>query len=196
MLNKNNYEIAERTATLLFPADEIGFKKGNLSLIPKEEKLEEIKKIVTKVCKIMQGWKIYIKPHPLVKNFTEIKAVFESISKSVEVLDPLEPADKYTKISRMVIELPKAMSTVLFSESLLSPEKALLALDFSKELGGDFYKDFEGIEYVDSEEKFIGILELVKSGNYRKNNQIKTETGTKFKEFNDAIEMLNTLYGY
>lgn len=193
LFNKNGYEVAGKTITLLVSAEEIGFREKDYSFISEKEKLEEKKKIIGLVSEILEDWKIYIKPHPLVKNFDEMKEVFESISNFVEVVKPSEPVDKYIKISKAIIELPKSVGIVPFFTSLAFPEKAILSLSFNKELEGDFYKDFKGVEYIDSEDKLIQTLELIKNNKFHK--EIKSEKeDSQAKEFPNFINLLNLLY--
>lgn len=189
LFNKNNYEIIDKIATLLIPAAEIGFKRKGHSFISEKERMKTNKETIRLIAKALKDWKIYIKPHPLVKNFNEMRKEFESISDSVKVIDPPEPIDKYLKIGKAIIELPISMSTALFSASLLFPEKAILSLDLNKELSGDFYKDFKGIEYVDSEKKLIKILESIKNDKFKKEITPEKEDFPKEK-FSNLADLL------
>ena len=192
LLSKDNHKITQKAATLLIPADEIGIRKKDHSLISKERRLKTRMEIVSLVSKALKGWKIYIKPHPNVKGFDEIKNAFESISDLVKVVDPSESSDKYIKISNAIVGLPKSASTVLLSASLLFPEKAILSLDFDKELTGDFYKDFKGIEYVDSEDGFIQTLDLIKNNKFHKKVRLEKEN-SQAKEFSNFVDLLDFL---
>lgn len=193
LLKEETVGAHQNAATLLLPAEEIGFRKKHYYLISKENRLKTRIEIIRLSAELLNGWKIFVKPHPDIKNLYEIKRLFESISDSIEVVNPPEPVEKYVKISKVVIGLPKSMTTVLFSTSLIFPEKIILSLDFDEEFLGDFYKDFEGIEHVDSEEKFMEILKLIRNGTYQKirKNELKQ---VKSKEFSNAIEMIKYLF--
>jgi len=177
--------------TIMWPEIEIGFKKDNLNLITKEEIREKRLEIVRKIIKVFDGWKFFIKPHPVVKEsfgkFQELIETFKSISSQIKVTDPLEPAEEYIEISDVILGMPP-VSMTLFTASLQCPEKPIISLDLNKELLGDFYKDSDTIEYIDEEEKFIETIKLIKNGQYKKN-----KTNQKFEENKGIINILNNI---
>lgn len=187
-------KVNERAVTLLLPAERIGFRKDNHSLISKEERKRTKIEIVNLVAKILKGWMIFIKPHPEIKNIEETKKIFESLSDFVKVVEPSDPVDRYIEMADVVIGPPRSSSTALFTASLQCPEKPILSLDFHQELLGDVYKDFEGIEYIDSQEKFIKILELIQNDKYQKKYPKSKEKELKPKEFSNTIEAISLLY--
>ncbi len=186
--SKNNPKIDTKFLTLMWPSEKIGFKQNSYSLISKQEIEKTRIEIVTLITKILDEWKIFIKPHPLVQSTTEIKKTFEPISDCVTVVEPSEPADKYIEISDVIVGLSPA-STTLFTASLQSPEKIILSLDLNQEFLGDSYKDFNGIEYINSKEKFLNTLRLICDNKYYKKYKIQSES-----DFPNTIEMLNSLY--
>ncbi|MEK9135220.1 MAG: hypothetical protein AAB451_02875 [Patescibacteria group bacterium] len=192
LLKSNNHKGNQKTATLLLPSDDIGFGSKDCSLISEEERFKTRIKIIRLVESILKGWKIFIKPHPDFKNFVERKKIFESIFDNIEIVNPLDSVDKYIGMSDVVIGMPIAISTVLFYASLTSPEKAIISLDFDKEMGGDYYKDFDGIEYIDNEDKFAEMLALIAADKYKKADNHKENANER--KFADTIEMLNYLY--
>jgi len=191
-MKADNDKIAKKAVTLLLPSEDIGFKGKDYSLISKEERLKTRIKIINSVAKLLPNWKIYLKPHPDIKDFDEKKIFFESVSKSVEVINPSEQVDKYIKISNAVIGIPRASTTVLFYTSLIFPKKIMISLDFDKELAGDFYKNYTGVEYIDNEEKFIKTLELIANNKYKKES--KKSKKLEEKEFPDTNKMLDYFY--
>jgi hypothetical protein len=195
LLDRSNHdEITDKTVTLLLPADEIGFKREECSLVSEKEKMKTNVEIVSLIAKLLKGWKIYIKPHPLVENFDEIRKEFESISDFVKVAKPSEPIDDYIKIGKVIIGLPASFSTALFFASLLFQEKTILSLDFNKELSGDFYKNFKGIEYIDNKDKFGQILELIKENKFKKEiGPEKEKFQAQAREFPGFIDLLDSL---
>jgi hypothetical protein len=192
VLAMNNYKSRDKTATLLIPAEGIGFRRKDSSLISEEEKLETRIEIIKAVARKLKGWKIFVKPHPNFKNFIKIKNIFESISDSIKVVNPKESSNGYVKISDVVIGLPVAHSNALSQTILLFPEKLIFGLDLDKELLGDFYKDFDGIEYIDDMDKFIETLSLIADNKYQK--KYNPHKDLKKIDFHNTIEMLNYLY--
>ncbi|MDO8435954.1 MAG: hypothetical protein Q7S82_01015 [bacterium] len=164
----------KKIITFIWPAEEIGFRRLNYSLISKEENQNIRKEIISLTAKILQDWKIFLKPHPDIVDLKEIKDIFKSISDLVEITDQLDPIDKYLEISDVIVGIPPC-STAIFTAFLQYPKKPLLTIDLSREVFGDSYKDFGGIEYIDNKEKFTEILELIRDNKYRKRCEVKLE---------------------
>ncbi|GAF75862.1 unnamed protein product [marine sediment metagenome] len=190
-LNKfKKYKENTKIVSLMLPGGtEIGFRKNDYSLISIEEREKNWIETIKLIKKILLGWKIYIKPHPNTKNINKIKGSLETISKNIKVVNPQEPADKYIVIADVIIELPLSVSTVLFTASLQCPEKPILSLGFLHEFLGDYYKDFEGIEYIDDKEKLINILKLIRDDKYQKKPKVKLGS----EGFSNIIELLEYL---
>jgi hypothetical protein len=184
----------KKVLTLMYSTEETGFKGTDYQLIPKEELLQSRIKIVSLIAEILKDWKIFIKPHPSMAELPEllqkITQTFESISKQIKVVNPLEPADKYIEMSDVIVGIPPA-SNVIFIASLQCPEKIILSIDLKHEFLGDAYKDFEGVENIDSKKKFIEILKLIRNNKYKKEG--KKETG-KEEGFISAVELINYLF--
>lgn len=181
--NRENVKIA----SLMLPGEiEFGFKKNNYSLIAPAEREKNWMQSIKLIAQILPGWKIYIKPHPDTKNLNRLKKNFELISKNIKVGNPQELADKYIEISNAIIGLPLSASTVLFTASLQCPTKPIISLDFYHELLGDYYRDFDGIEYIDNEDKFVKTLELIRDNKYQKKPQVKQ----KPQRFSNTVELL------
>ena len=72
------------------------------------------------------------------------------------------------------------------------PDKNIkeLSLDLQHQLLGDYYKDFEGIEYIDTEQKLINILKLISKNEYQKES--KTKPGSD--GFSNSIELIEYLF--
>ena len=178
----------KKIITFIWPAEEIGFRRVNYSLISKEENQVIRKEIVSLAVKILDNWKIFLKPHPDIKDLTEIKRNFQSLSNFIEITDQSDSIDKYLKISDVIVGIPPA-STAIFTAFLLYPGKPLLTIDLSKEVFGDYYKDFDGIEYIDSKEKLIEILELIRDDRYQK----KQTTSLKQEGSLGMVDFLKTI---
>lgn len=173
----------------MLPEVKIGFRKADSSLIPNDEKMNDWIKTITLINQVLKGWKIYIKPHPDIKSIKTIKLAAEAISKNIEVVDPQEPADKYIRLADIIIGLPVSASTVLFTASLQCPEKPLISLDFYQELLGDYYKDFPGIDYIQTKAELEEKLKLITSGKYKKQAPPPTD-GLTHEGFKNTIELV------
>lgn len=182
------YKKRQKTAVLMLPEVEIGFRKANNSLISKDRKMANWVETITLISQVLKDWKIFIKPHPDIKNVqaTKLKAEAEAISKNVEVVDSQEPADKYIWLADIIIGLPVSASTALFTASLQCPEKPILSLNLYEEILGDYYKDFPGIDYITSKIELEGKLKLISSGKYKKQAPKLTEEG-----FKNTIELIH-----
>ena len=184
----NKQKKYSKILTVMLPAERIGFKRSDYSLIPEKKTQENKVRIVTLVADILKGWKIFIKPYPYALDISEIKKIFEPISNWATVVEPLEPADKYIKMSDVILGVPPA-STTLFTASLRSPKKIVLSLDLNNEFLGDIYKNFNGIKYINSEEKFIEVLNLISNNKYYQKSDIEKDS-----TFSDTNELLNYIY--
>lgn len=192
LLKPGNRKDNQKVVTLLFPSDDIGFRNKDYSLISEEERLKTRIKIIQLVKSILKGWKIFIKPHPDFKNFVERKKLFESIFGNIEIVNPSDSVDKYIGISDVVIGVPRAASTVLFCASLAFREKVIISLDFGRELSGDYYKNSDDVKYIDNEDEFVNVLNLIAANKYKIKRPSQEES--EDRRFSNTIEMLNVLY--
>lgn len=184
-----------KVVTLMLPSGEIGFRRIDYSLISKEEMLKVRIEVVKLIIKILKGWKVFIKPHPGIKNFKKVRKIFESISDIITAVDPSEPAERYIEVGDVIIELPRSASMTLFTASLQCIQKPIISLDFHHEFLGDVYKDFEGTEYIDNKRKFIEILKLIRDDIYQRPQKKQLMSlELKEKEFSDALEMIEYLF--
>jgi len=187
---KNREKENAKTLTIMWPDEKIGFKKRNYSLISQEKIRENRVKIIKLISEELIGWKIFIKPHPDIKSVSEVKNFFGQVPDNILIVEPKEPADKYIEISSVIVGTPPP-STSLFTASKQNPEKIILSLDLNDEFLGDIYKNFDGIEYIDNEEKFINILRLIRDNKYCKKRSAKPYSG-----FSDTNELLDYIYAH
>ncbi len=188
--SQNREKENSRTLTIMLSCEKIGFKKGNYSLIPEEKMRKNKAKIIKLITEILTDWKIFIKPHPDIKNVSEARNFFGFVPDNVSIVEPSEPADKYIKMSDVIIGMPPP-STTLFTASLQCPEKILLSLDLNNEFLGDTYKNFNGIEYINSEKKFIDVLNLIRNNEYSKERGVD-----KNSTFPNINELLDYIYNH
>lgn len=186
--SKNKRKENTKTLTIMWPDEKIGFKKGNYSLISEEKTQKNRAKIIKLIAKILAGWKIFIKLHPDIKSVSEVKNFLGPVPNNISIIEPSAPADKYIEISNVIVGVPPP-STSLFTAYKQNPEKIILFLDLNNEFLGDIYKNFDGIEYIDNEEKFINILKLIQDNKYCKKNDAGSNSG-----FSDTNELLDYIY--
>ena len=184
----------KRALTMLLDCSDVGIEKENLSLIPKQKIAERRKEIVFLFHKILKDWKIFIKFHPLTPKevLADFKEKSKSFSRYFEFVNPSEPVERYFEISDVIVGFPPASSSI-YTVSFYCPEKIILSLDLNKELLGDCYKNFKGIEYIDSKEKLINILKLIKDQKYSKDCQEPEIENLGPKEFPNIVELLDYL---
>ncbi len=178
-------------ALLLLPNVEIGFRRKDYSLIRKEERNKKWEEIAILTSRNLPDWKIIVKPHPDLKDLNKIKNLFISSKGSIEIVNPKEQVDKFIEIADIIIGLPLSSSSALFTASLQCPGKPILSLDLLHEVIGDYYQNFDGIEYIDNEEKLSATLKLIKNNKYSAKAAQKEK---KPKEFQNTVELLEYLY--
>ncbi len=166
----------------------VGFRKQSYQVIPRRDKEKEWQELILIIANSLPGWTIYIKPHPDGINLADLKAKLRAVSEKIVVLDPQSPAELYTKISDAVIGLPPPASTTLFTALVQSPKKPVLAVDTERDMIGDYYKDFDGVEYITNKEDFIQILELIRDGKYIKKKEQSNPEG-----LSSAVELIEYL---
>lgn len=160
-----------QTIVLLMPPATDGFIRGNWAVVSKEEREKKWFEIITLISRTIPGWDIIIKPHPNVSNVAKMRKTVKEISKRINIVDPNDSLDKYLEVADAIVGLPWSSSTAIFTALLQRPETPTASLNFFHEVMGDFYKDFEGVEYIEDERSFTGFLNLVRDGKYKNNNK-------------------------
>jgi hypothetical protein len=156
------------TVVVMLPAEEIGFRDSDFTLITAEEKRLERRQLLEAIVDILDGWRILIKPHPVTRNLDLLKHIFGSISSNILFVEPQSHADLVIEQADVIIEFPRASSTTLFSATIQCPQKPVLALDLQHEFLGDCYKDFPGVQYIDRMEDLRRILKEIYDNRYSK----------------------------
>ena len=175
-----------RTACLMLPSEiSVGFRREDLSLITQRQYKRIWLEIIRLISTSLPAWNIYVKPHPGGGDLTSIQRELAKISKRIKLASPSEPAEKYIKIADIIIGLPPSASTTLFVASLQRPDLPIISVDTEKELLGDYYKDFPGIDYVTTKTELEEKLKSIASGKYKKQVTKLTEEG-----FKNTIELI------
>lgn len=190
-LKRKENKKGQKTALLILPDRRVvGLRKKDFSLISLGDREKEWRNVVKLIHLILPGWKICLKPHPdNYKEIEQIKKNLDLFSFGIEVLDPRAPADRYIELSDIIIGLPISLSTVIFTASLQCPKKPIFSLDFFKEIGGDYYRDFKSVDYIDNKEDFAKKLELIKKRKYKKKSKAVAEP-EEFSGINQLLESL------
>ena len=184
----------DRIASIMLPNEIIlGFYKKTWDLIRRAEMEERWLEIVKITSAALPGWHVYIKPHPDGVNLDSLTKQFCAISKDIEVVSPRDPAEAYTRIADVVIGLPPPASTTLFTALMQSPEKPILAIDFDNEVIGDYYKDFDGVEYITGKQELMSVLELIRNKKFKKAAAGKPGSSKKFSNLIEVIEYVNRI---
>ena len=176
-----------QTLTIMWPDEKIGFRAKDYSLIPQEEMEAKRIQIVQHITEKLPDWNILVKPHPAEGDASKIKASLSVISPNISVVDPAEPADTYIARSACVIGMPPP-STTLFSALKQDPSKIILSLNLNGEFLGDSYKNFDSIEYIDSEARLLDVLSAIHGHSYQRPSGPHTPS-----DFSDAQELLNRI---
>ena len=140
--------------------------KDDLSVISADLVREGEINIIKKIVEELAGWEIYVKPHPAISDLEYVTGRINELSRKINILDHDDVFDRYIGEADLIIGL--SPSTVLYAASLQFPEKPILSLNFDKDFRGKLYKDFESIEYIETEEELIKFIGLIKNGTYQK----------------------------
>lgn len=180
-----------KTACLMLPSEiSVGFRRENLSLISQRQYKRIWLEIIKLTSASLPAWDIYVKPHPSGGNLTSIQKELAKFSKRIKLASPREPAEKYIKIADMIIGLPPSASTTLFIASLQRPDLPIISIDTERELLGDYYKNFPGIDYVTTGGELEKKLKLIASDKYEK--EASPPAGGLTEEgFKNTIELIH-----
>lgn len=169
----------EKTALIVLPGDIEVSVRRNFTFISNERRLENWRKLLQIIQSNLPDWEIVISTHPATKNYDRLKDELESVSPKVKMLELNGPVESYLKSAEAIIGFPPSLSTLLFAASLQYPKKPILSLDPYRELMGDYYKDFPGIDYTTSKIDLEEKLKLIHSGKYKKTAPKLTHQGFK-----------------
>lgn len=193
---KNLPKPGSKIALLTVSGDiEIGFKAGDLAPISKKERLSEWLDIIKIIRQELPDWAIYVSLHPATKNFENTRKELSITHASIKVLDRESPIEAYVGLADLIVGLPLSASTILFAALLQNPEKPILSLDTYGELMGDYYKNFEGIDYIPNERDLVLALTAIKNNQYHKT--IRSDAAPEnFKDTAELLDyVLNKKYG-
>jgi hypothetical protein len=174
----------QKTLTIMWSNEGVGFREQDRFPISKQEMRENRKRVVVLLAEKLADWKIFIKPHPSVGNISEAQKFFGKTPNNVSVVEPSDPADKYIEMSKVIVGMPLP-STTLFTAQKQHSEKIILSLNLNNEFLGDSYKDFDGIDYIDNEEKLVSVLDSIRENTYHQKQSMSSDF-----DFSDVNELL------
>ncbi len=124
-----------------------------------EDRLNDYVEIIRYLRIKFPDYKIGVKPHPDTKKYVlnEIKAKLHSFN--LHYLNSFEPIDIYALNAKIILELPRSVSTSLLISRYINPNSLIISLDIYREFLGSYYKDIPIINYVDSLSNFKKLLE-------------------------------------
>lgn len=179
---------------VLLPAEEMGFREGDYGLISKTERTRMYVEILRTVLDVLVDCTIVVKPHPLIRDVEQRKKDLTSISSRICFAEPWEPAENFIEEADVIMELPRAASTALFTATLQCPEKPTIALNLQNEFLGDCYRNFAGVEYVNDNESLRCVLKRIASGTYAKGVLKDTINNNRSESRGTLADLLSGLY--
>jgi len=153
---------------ILHSAELIGFNNNDLSTISIDQRLDINIMVFKKINEIYPEKFIYIKLHPNVSfnNLEYIKNRYLSEANNILFIDQSVPIESLLISSKIVIDLPRPVSTSIFMNTLFNPNGISISLDLFEEYLGDYYKFNESVEYITNIESFVNFLISYKNNTY------------------------------
>ena len=160
--------------TVLLPSMNYGFHQHNLAPIdPSELFVQRIDTLLSLISRLLPSWTVYLKPHP---NY-EISSIPSSLDRfgknNFFLVNKYDPIDKYINISRVIIA-PPPVTSVLLTAKYQRPDIILWAVNLAREFGGDYYKEFPGVEYIDDIPTLTNALEALQKKSPAKSEFLTT----------------------
>ena len=160
--------------TILLPGFNSGFDRATLEPIDATELFTlRINKVLSLVSSILPTWTIYLKAHPLYDIASMPSSLSNLVSDNVFLADQYDPIDRYIEMSRSIIATPP-ITSVLLTARYQKPDIVLLAVDLANEFGGDFYKEFPGVEYIHDIQTLTNALEALQKKSPTKSEFLTT----------------------
>jgi len=171
----------EKIITIMEDGKPYLVNRNDFSLISEQERREYKKEVVRMVADVLEGWKVYIKPHP--KDSKErVEQMKEDFARIAEVAGQADSAEEYIKKSFVTLNYVAGMS--VFSAILM--KKPVMVVDWQQEFMADFYKDSDAVGYADTREKLKYLLMQIKNNTYKNQTKELKKTG-----FSSIVDLLN-----
>jgi hypothetical protein len=167
---KNHFcESLEIDFLLLHSAELIGFDSNDFSIISIEKRIDANIKIFNKINEYFPDKLIYIKLHPNVskQNLDYIKNRYLNAAKNLLFINQSIPIEVLLINSKVVIDLPRPVSTSIFMNTLFNPSGISISLDLFEEFLGDYYKFNNSVQYIANIDSFVDFLISYKNQTFK-----------------------------
>jgi hypothetical protein len=173
---------------ILHSAELIGFNNNDLSTISIDKRLDANIKVFNKINIFFPDKFIYIKLHPNVSthNLDYIKNRYLSAANNLLFIEQSLPIEALLINSKVVIDLPRPVSTAIFMNTLFNPYGISISLDLFEEYLGDSYKFNNSVEYISNIDSFDDFLISYKNKIFKKYNTY----GNNQFDYNSLISFL------
>lgn len=157
---------------ILHPAELIGFKADDFSLIDKEVRVSKNIALLKTIFELFPFSNVCIKLHPNVSSevYGYVEKNYSSISERIIFIKHSEPIEALLLNSKVVIDFPRPVSTSIFMNCVLNPQKLSISVDIFNEFLGDYYKNNKCVAYINSIKDFNELLVKYKHGNILNQN--------------------------
>lgn len=186
---KELFSNKKNNIVLLLSNIEVGFDINTYSIISNEKKREERIKIIKTVAEKFPTFNIIIKAHPNIKNLAEYQI---PIADNIIIIDKDICVEAIIYYAQIIIDLPTPYSTATYFASLLYPQKIVLSIDTLKEFCGDYFKNYDGIEYIDDFEKLTDYLHKIRNDTYEMPIHEKLSPNHSLNEIIDQAQKYQT----
>lgn len=158
---------------ILHPAELIGFNNDNFSTISIDSRINQNIKVLNKINEFFPDKLIHIKLHPNVstQNLDYIKNQYSCAAKNLIFIDHSLPIELLLINSKVVIDLPRPVSTSIFMNTIINPSGIAISLDLFEEFLGDYYKFNKSVKYFTNIDSFIDFLISYKNKTFK--NEVK-----------------------
>lgn len=145
---------------ILHSAELIGFDNNDFSIISIEKRIDVNIKVFNAINEYFPDKLIYIKLHPNVskQNLDYIKNRYLNAAKNLIFIDHSVPIEVLLINSKVIIDLPRPVSTSIFMNTLFNPSGISISLDLFKEFLGDYYKNNNSVVYRTNIDSFVDFL--------------------------------------
>lgn len=90
------------------------------------------------------------------------------MAEAVTVVPPSMPVEPYLKVCDVILDLPLSNTTALFTAACACPGKPIISANVDDEFYGDHYRDYPGVDHVDSMPGRAALRDRIKAGTHQK----------------------------
>jgi hypothetical protein len=181
-----------KSILVLLTSVPVGFHQHDYSLIDREHRQQTRLRILRLLHEIFPDWRILVKPHPDCGPIETVQEYFATVLDMITILPPSVPVEPHLIQCSIILDLPLSVTTTLFTAACACPEKPIISANVDQEFYGDHYKNYPGIDYVESMGELTALLLGIKAGSYRKPPAaVATDPAMrKFTTTNDVVHYL------